>query len=56
MTSIEHPGDETFPGIVVLRIDSGVFFATAQALDDRVRDLTDAAPDGSRAWCPTSRR
>jgi anti-anti-sigma factor len=41
----EHPGDETFPGIVVLRIDSGVFFATAQALDDRVRDLTDAAPD-----------
>ena len=41
----EHPGDETFPGIVVLRIDSGVFFATAQALDDRIRDLTDAAPD-----------
>ena len=42
----EHPGDETFPGIVVLRIDSGVFFATAQALDDRIRDLTDAAHDG----------
>jgi len=42
----EHPGDETFPGIVVLRIDSGVFFATAQALDDRVRDLIEAAPDG----------
>src|SRR6478672_4531299 len=42
----EHPSDETFPGIVVLRIDSGVFFATAQALDDRIRDLADAAPDG----------
>jgi SulP family sulfate permease len=42
----EHPGDETFPGIVVLRIDSGVFFATAQALDDRIRDLSDAAHDG----------
>jgi anti-anti-sigma factor len=41
----EHPGDETFPGIVVLRIDSGVFFATAQALDDRIRDLTEAAPE-----------
>jgi sulfate permease, SulP family len=37
----EHPGDETFPGIVVLRLDSGLFFATAQALDDRVRALAD---------------
>src|SRR6476659_4820461 len=41
----EHPGDETFPGIVVLRMDSGVFFATAQALDDRIRDLADGAPE-----------
>src|SRR4051794_36484836 len=24
-----NPGDETFPGIVVLRLDSGLFFATA---------------------------
>ena len=37
----ENPDDETFPGIVVLRIDSGLFFATAQALDDRVRTLTE---------------
>ena len=52
----EHPGDETFPGIVVLRIDSGVFFATAQALDDRVRDLDRRrARAGSRGWCSTSR-
>ena len=29
----------------MLRIDSGVFFATAQALDDRIRDLTDAGPE-----------
>ena len=35
----EHPGDETFPGIAVLRLDSGLFFATAEALDDRVRAL-----------------
>ena len=37
----EHPGDETFPGIAVLRFDSGLFFATAQALEDRVRGLAD---------------
>jgi sulfate permease, SulP family len=35
----EHPEDETFPGIVVLRLDGGLFFATAQALEDRVRDF-----------------
>jgi anti-anti-sigma factor len=33
----ENPGDETFPGIAVLRLDSGLFFATAEALDDRIR-------------------
>ncbi len=33
----ENPGDQTFPGIAVLRLDSGLFFATAEALDDRVR-------------------
>jgi SulP family sulfate permease len=33
----ENPGDETFPGTAVLRLDSGLFFATAEALDDRVR-------------------
>jgi anti-anti-sigma factor len=37
----EHPEDEQFPGIVVLRLDSGLFFATAQALDDRVRELAE---------------
>jgi sulfate permease, SulP family len=40
----EHPADETFPGVVVLRLDSGLFFATSQALEDRVRML---AEDGS---------
>jgi high affinity sulfate transporter 1 len=33
----ENPGDETFPGVAVLRLDSGLFFATAEALDERVR-------------------
>ena len=40
----ENPGDETLPGVVVLRLDSGLFFATSQALEDRVRAL---AQDGS---------
>jgi anti-anti-sigma factor len=35
----DNPGDETFPGIAVLRLDSGLFFATAEALDDRIRAL-----------------
>ncbi len=40
----ENPGDETFPGIAVLRLDGGLFFATAEALEDRIRGL---ASDGS---------
>ena len=45
----ENPGDETFPGIAVLRFDSGLFFATAQALEDRVRELAEAGPAPLRA-------
>jgi sulfate permease, SulP family len=37
----ENPGDETFPGIAVLRLDGGLFFATAEALEDRIRALVD---------------
>jgi high affinity sulfate transporter 1 len=37
----ENPGDETFPGITVLRLDGGLFFATAEALEDRVRELAE---------------
>ena len=40
----EHDDDETFPGIVVLRLDGGLFFATAEALENRIRGLAD---DGS---------
>jgi SulP family sulfate permease len=42
----ENPGDEAFPGIAVLRLDGGLFFATAEALEERVRELAD---EGSRA-------
>ena len=37
----EHPDDETFPGIAVLRVDGGLFFATAEALEDRVRETAE---------------
>jgi high affinity sulfate transporter 1 len=38
---VENPDDETFAGIVVLRLDGGLFFATAEALEDRIRALAD---------------
>ena len=34
---------------MVLRLDSGLFFATAQALDDRIRALAEQDPDALRA-------
>ena len=40
-----NPGDETFPGIVVLRFDGGLFFASAEALEERVRELTEDGTD-----------
>ena len=41
----ENPGDETFPGIAVVRLDGGLFFATADALEERIRALAqDADP------------
>jgi sulfate permease, SulP family len=35
----EHPGDEQYPGVVVLRLDGGLFFATSDAMEDRVREV-----------------
>ena len=37
----EHPDDETFPGVAVLRLDGGLFFATAEALENRIRALAE---------------
>jgi high affinity sulfate transporter 1 len=42
----EHPEDETFPDADVIRLDGSLFFATAEALEDRVREVIDG---GSRA-------
>ena len=41
----EHPGDEQFPGVVVFRLDGGLFFATSDALEDRVRELALSTPE-----------
>jgi len=41
----EHPDDERVPGVAVLRLDGGLFFATADALEERVRDLADEDGD-----------
>ena len=41
----EHPGDEVVPGIAVIRFDGGLFFATADALEDRLRETIHSTPD-----------
>ena len=40
----EHPADEQFPGVVILRLDGGLFFATSDALEDRVREVALSTP------------
>ena len=35
----DHPGSETYPGLLVLRFDAGLFFASADALVERLIDL-----------------
>ena len=38
----EHPDDEQFAGVAVVRLDGGLFFATSDALDERVRAVIGA--------------
>ena len=53
---LENPGDETFPGYAVVRLDGGLFFATADALEERVRDARRRTPTRRCArWCWTWR-
>ena len=40
---VENPEDETFPGVSVVRLDGGLFFATAEALETRIRGLTESS-------------
>ena len=39
-----HPTDEQDADVAVIRIDGGLFFATADALEDRVREVLAARP------------
>jgi SulP family sulfate permease len=41
----EYPGDERIPGVVVIRMDGGLFFATSDALEDRLREIIHSTPD-----------
>jgi anti-anti-sigma factor len=34
-----HPDDKQPPGVAVVRLDGDLFFATADALEDRIRDV-----------------
>jgi sulfate permease, SulP family len=38
----ENPDDETFPGVAVVRLDGGLFFATSEALEERIRGFTES--------------
>lgn len=39
----EYDDGETYPGLLVLRFDAGLFFASSDALVDRLRELAQAA-------------
>ena len=45
----EYPDDETFPGYAVVRLEGGLFFATAEALEERIRGLAQDADPPLRA-------
>jgi len=38
-----YPDGETYPGVLVMRFDAGLFFASSDALEDRLRELAQAA-------------
>ena len=39
----DHPDSETYPGLLVLRFDAGLFFASSDALADRLSELNHQA-------------
>ena len=41
--SAEHPDDETWPGLLILRTEGRIFFANAQRVGDLIRSLIDTA-------------
>ena len=52
----DHPDSETYPGLLVLRFDAGLFFASADALEDRLdRALPTGRPESCTPSCSTLR-
>jgi SulP family sulfate permease len=41
----EHPGDEDVPGVAAIRLDGGLFCATSDALEDRIRAVIHSNTD-----------
>ncbi len=41
--SVEHPEDETFPGLLLLRLDGRIFFANAEHIAQKMKPLVDEA-------------
>ena len=41
----EHPHDEQARGVVAVRLDGGLFFATSDALEDRIREVIHSTND-----------
>jgi sulfate permease, SulP family len=41
--STEHPEDETFPGLLLLRLEGRIFFANAERIAEKIRLLVDEA-------------
>jgi SulP family sulfate permease len=41
--SKEHPEDETFPGLLLLRLEGRIFFANAERIAEKIRALVDEA-------------
>ena len=42
------PATRVFPGVAVIRLDGGLFFATADALEDRLREVIHSTPGLTR--------
>jgi MFS superfamily sulfate permease-like transporter len=41
--SKDHPDDETFPGLLLMRLEGRIFFANAARIGHKMRDLVDAS-------------
>jgi sulfate permease, SulP family len=41
--SKEHPDDETFPGLLLLRVEGRIFFANVERIGQKMRPLVEAA-------------